>query len=157
MNLQNISDDLQYNITIYLNIVDTITLYESLDFYSLLNYYHSFAKRIQQWYRKYKKSRDIRYQILLAEYQKRNNKMCSTKYLEIFFVSYNVKRLIKRLREYHFYARMDYFYRCDESEKEGYIQRNNILKLYRYTLENHSYSNLKIFLKEIIIPLLHLL
>jgi len=136
MNLINLPDDLHYNITTYFNIVDTITLYESLNLQILINHYHSFAKRIQKWYKKYKKTRDIRYQILLAEYQKRNNKMYSTKYLEVFFVSYDVKRLKKRLNEYHFYARMDYFYRCDESEKERYLQRTNIFKLYRYTLEH---------------------
>ena len=81
--------------------------------------------------------------------------MYTTRYLEIFFVSYKIKQLIKRLKEYHFYARMDYYYRCDETEKERYEERTNIFKLYRYTVENLSYSNLKIFLKRITIPLLH--
>ena len=155
MNIQNITEDLQYNITTFLNIVDTITLYDSLDFHYVLNHYHSSAIMIQQWYKKYKNARDIRYETLKAEYQKRNEKMYTTKYLEVFFVSYNVKQLIQRLNEYHFYARMDYFYRCDDSEGERYIERTNIFKLYRYTIERPSYSNLKIFLKQITIPLLH--
>ena len=157
MNIQNITDDLQYNITTYLNIVDSITLYESLYFHSFLTRYHSSAIMIQQWYKKYKKARDTRYETLKAEYQKRNEKMYTTKYLEVFFVSYNIKQLIQRLNEYHFYARMDYFYSCDESDRERYIERTNIFKLYRYTIDHPSYYNLKIFLKEITIPLLHLL
>jgi len=155
MNISNLPEDLQYNITTFLNIVDTITLYDSLDFHYVLNHYHSSAIMIQQWYKKYKNARYIRYETLKAEYQKRNEKMYTTRYLEIFFVSYKIKQLIKRLKEYHFYARMDYYYRCDETEKERYEERTNIFKLYRYTLENLSYSNLKIFLKRITISLLH--
>lgn len=155
MNIYNLPEDLQYNVTTFLNIVDTITLYESLNFHDLLNYYYSSAIKIQQWYKKYKTQRYIRYETLKAEYQKCNKKMYTTKYLEVFFVSYNIKQLIKQLREYHFYARMDYYYRCDETEKERYEERINIFKLYRNTLDNLSYSNLKIFLKQITIPLLH--
>jgi len=148
MNISNLPEDLQYNIITFLNIVDTITLYDALGFHYLLNHYHSSAIKIQQWYKKYKNARYIRYETLKAEYQKRND-------LEIFFVSYKIKQLIKRLKEYHFYARMDYYYRCDETEKERYEERTNIFKLYRYTVKNLSYSNLKIFLKRITIPLLH--
>ena len=155
MNISNLPEDLQYNIITFLNIVDTITLYDSLDFHYLLNHYHSSAIKIKQWYKKYKNARYIRYETLKAEYQKRNEKMYTTRYLEIFFVSYKIKQLIKRLKEYHFYARMDYYYRCDETDKERYEERTNIFKLYRYTVENLSYSNLKIFLKRITIPLLH--
>lgn len=155
MNIYNLPEDLQYNVTTFLNIVDTITLYESLNFHDLLNHYYSSAIKIQQWYKKYKILRYVRYGTLKAEYQKSNEKMYTTRYLEIFFVSYDIEQLIKRLREYHFYARMDYYYRCDEIEKERYKERTNIFKLYRYTLDNLSYSNLKIFLKQITIPLLH--
>lgn len=155
MNISNLPEDLQYNITTFLSIVDTITLYDTLGFHYILNHYHSSARKIQQWYKKYKNLRFIRYETLKAEYQKRNEKMYTTRYIEIFFVSYKIKQLVKRLKEYHFYARMDYYYRCDEYEQERYIERTNIFKLYRYTLENLSYSNLKIFLKRITISLLH--
>jgi len=155
MNISNLPEDLQYNITTFLSIVDTIILYDALGFHYLLNHYHSSAIMIQQWYKKYKNARYIRYETLKAEYQKSNEKMYTTRYLEIFFVSYKIKQLIKRLKEYHFYARMDYYYRCDETEKERYEERTNIFKLYRYTVKNLSYSNLKIFLKRITIPLLH--
>jgi hypothetical protein len=155
MVITNLPEDLQYNITTFLNIIDTITFYKSLNCKFLLDVYYISAIKIQQWYKKYKSTRYIRYETLKAEYQKSNEKMYTTRYLEIFFVSYNVKQLIKRLREYHFYARMDYYYRCDETEKERYEEKSNIFKLYKYTLDNLSYSNLKIFLKQITIPLLH--
>jgi hypothetical protein len=146
MNIQNLYDDLQYNITTFLNIVDTINLYNALDFQYLLNKYHSFAKRIQQWYKKYKKIRYTRYMIYYNEYQARNEHIYKTRYAQMFFSLYNIPKLMKKMKEYHFYCILDYFYRDEHN--------SDIFDLYEHTVTHPTYYNLKKFLRIIKVEVL---
>lgn len=63
-------------------------------------------------------------------------------YGNVFFSLYNIKKLRKRLNEYHFYCILDYYFR-DTQEQES------IVCLYHKTLVNPTYTILKFFLKKL--------
>jgi len=131
--LNNLPDDLLWYLASFLNVSDTL----KID-HSFVIYYTPYVQRIQKWFRKYKESRDTRYSILRNEFQIRNEKMYTAFYANIFFNLYNMKKLRKTLKEYHFFSKLKYFCR------DEYIFNN-----YDYTLQNMSYSNCKIFIKKL--------
>lgn len=135
--LNKLPEDIFLEISTYLNLIDKLSMG---NYFS--NYYNPFVTKIQKWYRKYKIKRDVRYLTLYNQFQIRNKKMYTSNYVNIFFSLYNISRLRKKMKEYHFYCTMDYFYRND-------ISKNNIFDLYYYTLTYPTYTNLKKFLKEI--------
>ena len=137
--INKLPDDILWEITKFLRIQD----YLNVEWFAYVReYYTPSVITIQRWYRKYKKRRDNRYRILFNEFQKRNEKMYDTFYANIFFSLYNLRKLRKRLNEYHFYSIMEYYLR----ESPNLIDLN--LK-YKYTLKNPTYTNLKKFLKNL--------
>lgn len=137
--IDRLPDDILWEITRFLSIQD----YLDVGFFSDFRvYYTPSVITIQKWYRRYKKRRDNRYEVLFNEFQKRNEKMYDTFYANIFFSLYNLRKLRKRLNEYHFYSIMEYYLR----ESPNLIDLNF---KYKYTLENPTYTNLKKFLKEL--------
>lgn len=137
--INKLPEDILWEITKFLRVQD----YLNAEWFLYIRvYYTPSAITIQRWYRKYKKSRDNRYRILYNEFQKRNEKMYDTFYANIFFSLYDLRKLRKRLNEYHFYSIMEYYLR----ESPNFIDLN--LK-YKYTLEKPTYTNLKKFLKEL--------
>ena len=134
--LNNLPDDLLWHLSSFLNVSDTL----KID-YSFTIYYTPYAKKIQKWYCKYKERRDFRYSILKNEFQIRNEKMYTAFYANIFFNLYDMKKLIKNLKQYHFFAKLEYYTR--------YTQNEDIFDNYDYILQNTTYSNCKIFLKKL--------
>ena len=139
--LNNLPDDLLWYLASFLNVSDTLKIDHSFTIY-----YTSYAIKIQNWFRKYKESRDLRYLILRNEFQIRNEKMYTAYYANIFFNLYNMIKLKKTLKQYHFFARLKYFYRDTQNE--------DIFNNYDYILQNMTYSNCKIFLKKLPMELL---
>jgi len=135
--LQNLPDDLLFHISSFLDVIDTL----NMEIKSFVVEYSQSAKIIQKWYRKYKKLRDIRYAVLLNEFSKRNEKLYKAYYANIFFSLYNQRKVRKLLKEYHFYCRLEYFYR-DSTEKI-------IFEDYDNTLKNLTYTTIKSFLKKL--------
>jgi len=149
--LSNLPDDILFEISSYLNIIDTLKVMTFLKMDNCFNlYYTPYIIKIQKWYFKYKKRRDIRYLTLKQEFQIRNEKMYTSFYANIFFSLYNLNKLKKRLKEYHFYCLLEYYLRDIEKSEEKLI----IFNLYEYTIKNMSYSNLKKFLKKLPMKLL---
>lgn len=144
--LSNLPEELLFEISKYLDIIDTITLEDSLKIEPSL--FLPYAFNIQRWYRKYKKARDVRYKVIYDEYQFRNKLLYRAYYAQIFFGLYNIRKLRKRIKEYHFYLLIDYYYRSDPDEMD------RIITLHSITLENPSYSNLKKFVRELKIELI---
>jgi hypothetical protein len=143
--LYHLPDDILFVISSYLNIIDTLKIDNCFTFY-----YTPYIIKIQKWYFKYKKRRDIRYVTLKEQFHIRNEKMYTAFYANIFFSLYNLNKLKKRLKEYHFYCLLEYYYRYIEKSEEKLI----IFNLYEYTVKNISYSNLKNFLKKLPMKLL---
>jgi len=133
--------DILFEISSYLNIIDTFKI--NIDNYFTL-YYTPYIIKIQKWYFKYKKKRDIRYLILKEQFQIRNEKMYNAFYANIFFNLYNMKKLKKTLKGYHFYSNLDYY--CSDDE--------DILHMHENIIENMNYSNCKKFLKKLPMKLL---
>ena len=131
--LNNLPDDLLWYLASFLNVSDTLKIDHSFTIY-----YTPFVLKIQKWFRKYKERRDLRYSILINEFQIRNEKMYTAFYANIFFNLYNIKKLRKTLKEYHFFSMLKYF--CSDED---------IFNNYDYTLQNMTYSNCKIFLKKL--------
>jgi hypothetical protein len=132
--LNSLPDDLLWHVSSFLNVSDSLKIDKSFNIY-----YTPYAIKIQKWYRKCKEKRDLRYSILKNEFQIRNKKMYTAFYANIFFNLYNMKKLIKFLKEYYFLSLLKYF--CRD------IQNEDILHIYDNTLENMTYSNCKKFLK----------
>lgn len=147
--LSQLPEDLLFEISNYLDMKDRIMLDNSFKIEpSLLSLYLPSVYKIQSWYKKYKKARDIRYKVIYDEYQLRNKLLYDAYYAQIFFGLYNIRKVRERIKEYHFYLLIDYYYRSDPDEKD------RIISLLSITLENPSYSNLKQFARELKIELI---
>lgn len=144
--LAKLPEDLLFEISNYLDIIDTITFEKSLRIQP--SFFLPYVEKIQKWYKKYKKARDIRYKVIYDEYQLRNKLLYDAYYAQIFFGLYNIRKVRERIKEYHFYLLIDYYYRTDPDEKD------RIISLLSITLENPSYSNLKQFARELKIELI---
>jgi DNA polymerase III delta prime subunit len=144
--ISNLPEDLVIEITKYLNIIDIIHLNNSLKLKYFYNLYTPKANIIQKWYRKYKKIRYTRYMIYYKEYQSRNDYIHTTRYAQMFFSLYDIPKLKKRMKEYHFYSLFDYYYRNEDN--------NDIFNLYEHTITHPTYYNLKKFLRIIKIEIL---
>ena len=144
--LSQLPEDLLFEISNYLDIIDTITFEKSLRIQP--SFFLPYALKIQSWYKKYKEARDVRYKVIYDEYQLRNKLLYDAYYAQIFFGLYNIRKLRKRIKEYHFYLLIDYYYRSDPDEMD------RIISLLSITLENPSYSNLKQFARELKIELI---
>ena len=134
--IKELPDDILWYLSDFLNVSDTLKIDNCF-----VDYYNPYVKKIQKWYRKYKEKRDLRYSILKNEFQIRNEKMYTAFYSNIFFCLYNLKKNRKKFEEYHYFCILKYFYK-DEDFTE-------ISELYNYTLNNYSYTNLKIFLRKL--------
>ena len=137
--IDKLSEDILWEITKFLNIQDYLNI-ECFSYFRV--YYTPSMIIIQRWYRKYKKRRNSRYEVLFNEFQKRNEKMYDSFYANIFFSLYNLRKLRKTLNEYHFYSIMQYYLK-------GSPKLNDLNLKYKYTLENPTYTNLKKFLSEL--------
>ena len=137
--LHHLPDDILFVISSYLNIIDTLKIDNCFNLY-----YTPYIIKIQKWYFKYKKRRDIRYLTLKEEFQIRNEKMYNAFYANIFFNLYNMKKLRKTLKGYHFYSKLDYY--CSDDE--------DILHIHENIIENMTYLNCKKFLKKLPMKLL---
>lgn len=135
-------DLLLFEIGSYLSLEDELKIN-----YKLRETIEPTIRKIQLWYKKYKRKRDIRYSTLYKEFQKRNEKMLECYYANVFFSLYNIRKLRKTLNEYYFLSLINYFYRSSD-------ERESILCLYNKTLENPTYTNLKIFLKRLPVKLI---
>lgn len=144
--IYNLPEDLLIEITKYLNIIDILHLDNSLKLNYFYNLYTHNTKIIQTWYRKYKKIRYTRYMIYYNEYQARNKYMYTTRYAQMFFSLYDIRKLTRRIKEYHFLCILEYFYR-NETNKDIY-------DLYELVITHPTYYNLKIFLREVKIEIL---
>lgn len=143
--LSNLPDDILFEISSYLNIIDTLKVMTFLKMDNcFILYYTPYIIKIQKWYFKYKKRRDIRYLTLKQEFQIRNEKMYTSFYANIFFSLYNLNKLKKRLKEYHFYCLLEYY--CSDDK--------DILHMHENIIENMTYSNCKKFLKKLPMKLL---
>jgi len=153
--LDHLHDDILFEISSYLNIIDTLKFIRSLkiDNYFIL-YYTQYIIKIQKWYFKYKKRRNIRYVTLKEQFQIRNEKIYSAYYLNIFFSLYYLNKLKKNLKEYYFYSLLKYHYNDIEKVDRDGDEKKYIFELYEYTIENMSYSNCKKFLKKLPMKLL---
>jgi hypothetical protein len=151
--LNHLPHDILFEISSYLNIIDTLKFITSVDNYFII-YYTSYVIKIQKWYFKYKKRRDVRYLLLKEQFQIRNQKIYSAYYLNIFFSLYYLNKLKKNLKEYYFYSLLKYHYNDIENEDIDEDEKKNIFELYKYTMKNMNYSNLKIFLKKLPMKLL---
>lgn len=140
--IDTLHEDLLFEIGSYLSIEDELKIN-----YKLRETIEPSVRKIQLWYNKYNRKRDIRYFTLYNEFQKRNEKMLECYYANIFFSLYNIRKLRKTLNEYYFFSLIDYFYRSSD-------QRESILCLYNKTLEKPTYTNLKIFLKRLPVKLI---
>ena len=140
--IDTLHEDLLFEIGSYLSIEDELKIN-----YKLRETIEPSVRKIQLWYNKYNRKRDIRYFTLYNEFQKRNEKMLDSYYANIFFSLYNIRKLRKTLNEYYFFSLIDYFYRSSD-------QRESILCLYNKTLEKPTYTNLKIFLKRLPVKLI---
>ena len=136
--IDTLPEDLLFEIGSYLSLEDELKINYKL---------RDTIRKIQLWYKKYKRKRDIRYSTLYKEFQKRNEKILECYYANVFFSLYNIRKLRKTLNEYYFLSLINYFYRSSE-------QRESILCLYNKTLEKPTYSNLKIFLKRLPVKLI---
>ena len=144
--LSQLPEDLLFEISNYLDIIDTITFEKTLQIQP--SFFLPHVEKIQKWYKKYKKARDVRYKVIYDEYQLRNKLLYRAYYAQIFFGLYNIRKVRKRINEYHFYLLIDYYCRSDPDEKD------RIISLLSITLENPSYSNLKQFTRELKIELI---
>jgi hypothetical protein len=136
--IDTLPEDLLFEIGSYLSLEDELKINYKL---------RDTIRKIQLWYKKYKRKRDIRYSTLYKEFQKRNEKILECYYANVFFSLYNIRKLRKTLNEYYFLSLINYFYRSSE-------QRESILCLYNKTLEKPTYTNLKIFLKRLPVKLI---
>jgi hypothetical protein len=146
--LNLLSYDLLWYISDFLNIEDTLKISSINPKDNLfIIYYTPYVNKIKKWYTKYKNKRNIRYLTLLNQFQNFNKKMYNAYFSNIFFNLYNLKKLKKFLKEYHFYSLLKYFFKNSSNETE-------ILELYQLTINNMTYSNLKKFLKKLPVKLL---
>ena len=113
--LSRLPEDLLIEISEYLNIIDILHLDKLLKLNYFYNLYTPNANIIQRWYRKYKKIRYTRYMIYYNEYQARNEYIYKTRYAQMFFSLYDIPKLKKKMKEYHFYCILDYFYRNENN------------------------------------------
>ena len=93
--ISTLPEDLLYEIGSYLSLQDELKIN-----YKLRETIEPSVRKIQLWYNKYNRKRDIRYFTLYNEFQKRNEKMLECYYANIFFSLYNIRKLRKTLNEY---------------------------------------------------------
>jgi len=85
----------------YLKVSECLKLSSS---FNLL--YENHAKKIQTWYKKYKKIRDIRFNTLYTEYEKDTRIFKGMSYINIYLYTYNLKNLKDIVHEdYGFYKK----------------------------------------------------
>ena len=137
-NLSNLPRDLQFELGKYLNVRDSLKISPIFHIY-----YNSFATKVQQWYKKYKQIRKIKYNILYDIYEKDKSLVDSTFYTHMYLSMYNLRRYDQLLNK--MYGVVQYFV---DTQPEN-IQRTKHLKLLEYTLENKSYTNYKKFFTKV--------
>jgi hypothetical protein len=74
--------------------------------------------------------------------------MLTTRYAEINFLLYDIRKLRVKISKYHFYAIIKYYYRYEPDKEEVIIN-------YYYTINRPTYSNLKKFLRDVKLIVLH--
>lgn len=132
MSVSCLNKDVLFNIGKYLKASECLKINSS---FSIL--YENHAKRIQFWYKKYKKIRDTRYKILYTEYKKDDTVFDKMSYMNIHLFSYDLKNLRDILnQDYGLYKFTSNTY-----------NRREYFHLIENTVKNPTYTNLKKFLR----------
>jgi len=136
--LSKLPSDVLFEIGKYLNVRDCLKM--ALDFET---FYNPFATKIQQWYKKYKQIRKMKYDILYDIYEKDKSLIDSTFYTHMYLSMYNLRRYDQLLNK--MYGLVHYFVDTQPHNP----QRTQHLKLLEYTLDNKSYTNYKKFFTKV--------
>lgn len=132
MSLSCFNKDILFNIGKYLKVSECLKINS---YFNVV--YENHAKRIQNWYKKYKKIRDIRYKILYTEYKKDDTVFDKMSYMNIHLFSYDLKNLRDILnQDYGLYKFTSNTY-----------NRREYFHLIENTVKNPTYTNLKKFLR----------
>lgn len=132
--LNNLPQDLLFEIGRYVNVRDCLKI---SPYFSI--FYNPFAKRIQIWYKKYKKIRDTRHKILREEYEVNKEIVNTTFYIHKHLTLYNLRKYDEMLNQ--MYGLILYFVDTQPTNEN----RKKHLNFLKYTLENKSYTNYKKF------------